>query len=316
MVDLVCEIDVLATAPVTAVSAPGMLPTVSGTSCSRSADLRGGSARCPLCPGVGDRRPRCHPRSLTVWIGRSLIPRDTASASRRSALRGERTLLARRNGCDRHRGLGRGREVTPHVCERLQGRDALGREGVVGRLRGSQPERRDAQADEETGSERARDGGPAEDGRDHGGPERRVRVVGLQVWEERNPAPVDPRPEQLEDAREGRDRCSDRAGDHRDRRGRQAVEGRGVDEEDAGHRDDHGRPGDDHRPAGGTRCHLERLVRGEAAASLLARADHVEERVVDADGHADQDQHDPDGVVDVEQLADRALERRTRRRQP
>ena len=72
-----------------------------------------------------------------------------------------------------------------------------------------------------------------------------------------------------------------------------------------GHRDGDGRARDEHRAPGGAGGALERLVRGHAALALLARADHVEERVVDADGHADQEDDRLDAVVERERLADR-----------
>ena len=84
-----------------------------------------------------------------------------------------------------------------------------------------------------------------------------------------------------------------------------AVEDVRADHELARHRDHDGRAGDEHRVAGGSGGALERLVRGEPAVALLARADDVEERVVDADCHPDQ-QHDRlDAPVEREHLADR-----------
>ena len=73
-----------------------------------------------------------------------------------------------------------------------------------------------------------------------------------------------------------------------------------------GHRDCDRRARDDHRAARRAGRALERLVRGQAAAPLLARANDVEERVVDADGHADQHDHGLRRVVEREHLADRS----------
>ena len=74
----------------------------------------------------------------------------------------------------------------------------------------------------------------------------------------------------------------------------------------AGHRGRDGRAGDYHRATGGAGRALEGLVRADAAPPFLARADHVEERVVDAYGHADQQHNGLDAVVERSELADRA----------
>ena len=50
-------------------------------------------------------------------------------------------------------------------------------------------------------------------------------------------------------------------------------------------------PGDQHRPAGGGGGGLERGAVAAAGAPLLALALHVEERVVDADGEPDEQDH-------------------------
>jgi hypothetical protein len=54
-------------------------------------------------------------------------------------------------------------------------------------------------------------------------------------------------------------------------------------------------------------------MRLDAAVALLARADHVEERVVDPDGHSDQDDDDLHAVVEWEGLADRTEQAEGRR---
>ena len=58
-------------------------------------------------------------------------------------------------------------------------------------------------------------------------------------------------------------------------------------------------------PCAGTsgRC-VERFMRGQAAMTFLARADHIEERVVDAHGHSDQEDDRLHAVVERECLAD------------
>jgi hypothetical protein len=47
-------------------------------------------------------------------------------------------------------------------------------------------------------------------------------------------------------------------------------------------------------------------VRQQAATAFLARADHVEQRVIHADGQADQEHHRLDAVIERERLADRS----------
>ena len=87
---------------------------------------------------------------------------------------------------------------------------------------------------------------------------------------------------------------------------RDPVEDRGADHELAGHRDRHGRAGDRGRCGRRcARCARAPRARRARALALLARADDVEERVVDADRHPDQ-QHDRlDAGVEREELADR-----------
>ena len=96
---------------------------------------------------------------------------------------------------------------------------------------------------------------PAQDAVDHAGPEARLAVSVAELRQERDPAAVDARAEQLEERRQDGDRAGDRAGDHDDRAGRDPVEDVRADHELPGHRDRDGRPGDQHRAAGGAgRC--------------------------------------------------------------
>ena len=76
-------------------------------------------------------------------------------------------------------------------------------------------------------------------------------------------------------------------GNHRDRADCDPVEDLGSCDEQAGHSDHDRRSRDKHGAPGRTRGRLERVVRARTAATLLARADDVEERIVDADRHAD-----------------------------
>ena len=60
--------------------------------------------------------------------------------------------------------------------------------------------------------------------------------------------------------------------------------------------------GDDHGPPGGRRRDLHRVQGGAAAGPLLTGPPDVEERVVDADGHPDQQHHARGGVGDRQQM--------------
>ena len=192
------------------------------------------------------------------------------------------------------------------MTECRQGRLAPGRERLVARLADVEREGGQCERHEQACREHAREHGPAQDPVDDGRPEARVGGLRAQVREIRDPAAVDPRPEQLEHGRQHRHRADDRARDDSDRAGGEPVEDVGADHEHARHGDRDGRARDEDRAARRARGALERLVRRQAAMPLFARADHVEERVVDPDGHADQQHHRLDAVVDREDLADRA----------
>ena len=67
--------------------------------------------------------------------------------------------------------------------------------------------------------------------------------------------------------------------------------------------DHHGEAGDQDRATRGGRCDLDRAQLVAACASFFTLALEVEERVVDADSHADQRDHDRGVVVDREDVA-------------
>ena len=126
--------------------------------------------------------------------------------------------------------------------------------------------------------------------------------------------------------------------DHRDRDDHHRPDREGHErlvagEEHAGHRDQHGDAGDEDGAAGGGCGGLEGGVLAASGGTLFALAPEVEERVVDADGEADQEDHLGDLLVDRDELArerdqargrddggdreqqrDRARRRRSRRR--
>ena len=77
-------------------------------------------------------------------------------------------------------------------------------------------------------------------------------------------------------------------GDHDDRGNAERVEDVVAGQEHAGHRDDHGQPGDEHRAAGGRGRDFERGSRATACGTFLALAPQVEHRIVDADREPDQ----------------------------
>src|SRR5439155_3563502 len=137
-------------------------------------------------------------------------------------------------------------------------------------------------------------------------PEARVGGLRTKVREERDPTAVDPRPEQLEHGREDGHRGDDRAADDEDRPARNPVEHGEIHHVHPGHRNRDSRAGDEDRATGRPRSALDRLVCRETAVSLLSRADDVEERVVDAYGHPDEEDDGLDAVVEWEHLAYRA----------
>ena len=83
-----------------------------------------------------------------------------------------------------------------------------------------------------------------------------------------------------------------------------------------GHRDHHGEPGDEHGAARGRGGDRQRGLVGVAGPPLLPLAAQVEQRVVDADREADQQDHRRDLLVDGEQLAHRPEDARASRTRP
>jgi hypothetical protein len=159
------------------------------------------------------------------------------------------------------------RELRGHL--RCGGR-AAGGERVRARLRDVQAERRRRERDEERDGEQECDERPAEHAVDQGGPEARLGRVRVQVRQERDAAAVDARPQQLEHRWEDGHRPGDGAADDGDRAAGDAVEDVGADRELRSHGDRDRCPGDEHRPARGSGGARERLVRSEAARTLLA----------------------------------------------
>ena len=74
-------------------------------------------------------------------------------------------------------------------------------------------------------------------------------------------------------------------------------------QEHPGERGHHGQAGDEHRVAAGGGCGLERGQLAGATGALLALPLEVEQRVVDADGHADQHHQDLGALTRRDELA-------------
>ncbi len=99
------------------------------------------------------------------------------------------------------------------------------------------------------------------------------------------------------------ERAEHRDGDDHHRPDREGHERLVAGEEHAGHRDQHGDAGDEDGAAGGGCGGLEGGVLAASGGTLLTLAAEVEERVVDSDGEADQEDHLGDLLVDRDELA-------------
>src|SRR5918994_1526845 len=126
----------------------------------------------------------------------------------------------------------------------------------------------------------------------HGRPQPGVAVrPHRQPVDEGHPRPVHPAPEGGQHRGQHRYRAEHGNRDDEDRAERERAEDPAAGEEHPGHRDRDGAAGDDDRPTR-RRCRdLDRVERRTPAGPLLADPPDVEERVVDADRHADQQDH-------------------------
>ena len=183
----------------------GMSPNACGTSSSRR--MRDSAlARC-IVAGARERELDRGRGSLGVAadgerrVGDPTGDGELLEAAERLLRRGR---LVGRPRDDEDRRRGRARERLPDVAERRERRLALRGERLVARLPDVERERRERECDEQAGGEGARKHGAPEDPVDHGRPEARVARVGAQVRQVRDPAAVDLRAEQLEDARQHR----------------------------------------------------------------------------------------------------------------
>ena len=146
---------------------------------------------------------------------------------------------------------------------------------------------------------------PGKDAVEDGRPHPRLGAGGPAAAHERDPhaALLDVPAEQRQHRREGGQGAEHRDGDDHDgadgERCRTLVAGQEL----PGHRDHDGEAGGQDGPAGRGRRDLDGLERVMAGAALLALTLEIEERVVDADGHADQRDHDRGVVADGEDVA-------------
>ena len=138
--------------------------------------------------------------------------------------------------------------------------------------------RRDAAPGQRTGRDGAGETAPQRVGR--AGP-------GAATRGERQPDGVDLVAEHREDRRQRGGRGDDRDEHDEDRAEGEARE-QATGDEHPGHRDDDGEAGDDDGPAGGRPGEGDRVAHVGARGPLLPRPADDEERVVDADGEADE----------------------------
>ena len=115
--------------------------------------------------------------------------------------------------------------------------------------------------------------------------------------EQGNSTLFDPVTEPRQHRRQDRQRGEDGNRDHEDRAFGEGDERLVAADEHAGHRDDHGHAGDQHRTPRGSGGGLERGALAAPGGSLLALTPEVEERVVHT--HCEPDQQDDRGEVAV-----------------
>ena len=165
------------------------------------------------------------------------------------------------------------------------------------------PERREGQEDEEARRGDGRDERAPQHAVEDGAPEAGVAALLAQPVHERDLPLLDAVAEPGEERREHGQRAGDGDGDDHDRPDRDRRPDRRPAEEEPCERDEHGQPGDEDGPAGRGRRGLERCRWALAGRPLLALALEVEERVVDADRQADQEDDRGRGVVHGDELA-------------
>ena len=166
-----------------------------------------------------------------------------------------------------------------------------------------QLQRRRGEREQQPGGDGRREERPAEDAVDDRAPDPALAVVAAEPADERDAQPVDLVAEPREQRREHGQRAEHGGRDDEDRGEAERLEGRVAGQEHAGHRGDHGQPGDQHGAAGGGGGGLEGGGRAASGGAFLACALQVEHRVVDADREADQEHHRLRLERDWEQVA-------------
>ena len=123
------------------------------------------------------------------------------------------------------------------------------------------------------------------------GPQPGRPGLGPVTAQERDPAPVGPRPEQGQQSRQERERADDRHADDHDGADRNPGEQVDPGQQQPGQRDHHGQPGDHDGPARGMRRGSQGFREGRPGGSFFPFPAQVEQRVVDANRHPDDQHH-------------------------
>jgi hypothetical protein len=134
-------------------------------------------------------------------------------------------------------------------------------------------------------------------------PEAVLAVRALKPVQERDLALLDLVAELRQQRREHRQRAEHRDADDHHRGDAEPEVALVTGEDHPGHRDHHGEAGDENRPARGRCGGFDRGARALAGRPLLALALEVEERVVDADREADEQDDGADVRVHRDELA-------------
>ena len=219
------------------------------------------------------------------------------AASRRAPLqRGDRGLHTRAGdigaGHDHLGRSGRLREGALDVVGGLHDGQVL--RGVDGRLPQPHAERRGGQGEQRDGRDAAPDRRVPDHAADQRGPQLRWAGRGAPAAEEGDLAPIGSGAQPGQQRGQHGERAGDRDADHRDRAQCDAGELADAGQEQARHSDHHGDARHQDRAAGGAGGDPQRFGEGRAPGAFLALAAQVEQRVVDADCHPD-DQHDLGG---------------------
>jgi hypothetical protein len=200
-----------------------------------------------------------------------------------------------------HVGRTLGRERLGHGLVGLDLRNATGQilDARLGQLhshrgRGEREQRRDAHEE--------RHPGVAQDRPQDSAPEPGIAVAPGEPPQQRNPGTVDPPAEDGEQRGQHRDRADDRDGHDQDRADGERFERHLAGEEHSGHGDDDREPGDhDGAPRRG-RSDRHRIERSSSLPPFLTFAADIEQRVVHADGHTDEQDHRGEDVGGGEEV--------------